>query len=197
MSIKSNKTEIRGFISSTLIACIVLFSSSQIVSAQRTMKGQYHLAAEAAFAADPRVPAGVEISFGAYLLDSYVIGWVNVTPDYVTLPTSHQLEYIPINVGADYMYRVAATRARSVNLYVGGGVFLGWELYDPFRKVPSYIDTGFGSGTFIYGVAPALESEFFIARRLALTLGVRMPVSISSKTEILKLHLKAGIRINI
>ena len=197
MSIKSNKTEIRGFISSTLIACIVLFSSSQIVSAQRTMKGQYHLAAEAAFAADPKVPAGVEISFGAYLLDSYVIGWVNVTPDYVTLPTSHQLEYIPINVGADYMYRVAATRARSVNLYVGGGVYLGWELYDPFRKVPSYIDTGFGSGTFIYGVAPALESEFFIARRLALTLGVRMPVSISSKTEILKLHLKAGIRINI
>ena len=197
MSIKSNKTEIRGFIRSILIACIVLFSSSQIISAQRTMKGQYHLAAEAAFAADPRVPAGVEISFGAYLLDSYVIGWINVTPDYVTLPTSHQLEYIPINFGADYMYRVAATRARSVNLYVGGGVYLGWELYDPFRKVPSYIDTGFGSGTFIYGVAPALESEFFIARRLALTLGVRMPVSISSKTEILKLHLKAGIRINI
>ena len=197
MSIKSNKTEIRGFIRSTLIACIVLLSSSQIISAQRTMKGQYHLAAEAAFAADPRIPAGVEISFGVYLLDSYVIGWINVTPDYVTLPTSHQLEYIPINVGADYMYRVAATRARSVNLYVGGGVFLGWELYDPFRKVPSYIDTGFGSGTFIYGVAPALESEFFITRRLALTLGARMPVSISSKTEILKLHLKAGIRINI
>ena len=197
MSIKSNKTEIRGFVRSILVACIVLFSSSQIISAQRTMKGQYHLAAEAAFAADPRVPSGVEISFGAYLLDSYVIGWVNVTPDYVTLPTSHQLEYIPINVGADYMYRVAATRARSVNLYVGGGVYLGWELYDPFRKVPPYIDTGFGSGTFIYGVAPALDSEFFITRRLALTLGARMPVSISSKTEILKLHLKAGIRINI
>ena len=197
MSIKSNKTEIRGFIRSILIACIVLLSSSQIVSAQRTMKGQYHLAAEAAFAADSRVPAGAEISFGAYLLDSYVIGWINVTPDYVTLPTSHQLEYIPINVGADYMYRVAATRARSVNLYVGGGVYLGWELYDPFRKVPPYIDTGFGSGTFIYGVAPALDSEFFITRRLALTLGARMPVSISSKTEILKLHLKAGIRINI
>ena len=197
MSLKSNMTEILGSIRSILIASIVLFSSSQIASAQRTMKGQYHLAAEAAFAADPRIPAGVEISFGAYLLDSYVIGWVNVTPDYVTLPTSHQLEYIPINVGADYMYRVAATRARSINLYVGGGVYLGWELYDPFRKVPSYIDTGFGSGTFIYGVAPALDSEFFITRRLALTLGARMPVSISSKTEILKLHLKAGIRINI
>ena len=197
MSLKSNKTEILGSISSILIASIILFSSSQIASAQRTMKGQYHLAAEAAFAADPRIPAGVEISLGVYLLDSYVIGWINVTPDYVTLPTSHQLEYIPINVGADYMYRVAATRARSVNLYVGGGVYLGWELYDPFRKVPSYIDTGFGSGTFIYGVAPALDSEFFITRRLALTLGARMPVSISSKTEILKLHLKAGIRINI
>ena len=197
MSVKSNKTEIRGFIRSTLIACIVLLSSSQIVSAQRTMKGQYHLAAEAAFAADPKVPSGAEISFGAYLLDSYVIGWINVTPDFVTLPTNHQLGYIPINVGADYMYRVVATRARSVNLYVGGGVFLGWELYDPFKKVPPYIDTGFGKGTFIYGVAPAIDSEFFITRTVALTLGARMPVSISSKTEILKLHLKAGIRINI
>ena len=197
MSVKSNKTEIRGFISSTLIACIVLFSSSQIVSAQRTMKGQYHLAAEAAFAADPRVPAGAEFSFGAYLLDSYVIGWINVTPDYVTLPTSHQLEYIPINVGADYMYRVAATRARSVNLYVGGGVFLGWEVYDPLRRLPSYIDTGRGKGTFIYGVAPSVASEFFIARTVALTLEARMPVSISSKAEILKLHLKAGIKVNI
>ena len=197
MSVKSNRTEIRGFIRSILIACIVLLSSSQIVSAQRTMKGQYHLAAEAAFAADPRVPAGAEISFGAYLLDSYVIGWINVTPDYVTLPTSHQLEYIPINVGADYMYRVAATRARSVNLYVGGGVFLGWELYDPFRRLPSYIDTGFGNGAFIYGVSASIASEFFITRTVALTLESRMPVSISSKTEILKLHLKAGIKVNI
>ena len=197
MSLKSNKTEILGSIRSILIASIVLFSSSQIASAQRTMKGQYHLAAEAAFAADPRVPAGAEISFGAYLLDSYVIGWINVTPDYVTLPTSHQLEYIPINVGADYMYRVAATRARSVNLYVGGGVFLGWELYDPFRRLPSYIDTGFGNGAFIYGVSASIASEFFITRTVALTLESRMPVSISSKTEILKLHLKAGIKLNI
>jgi hypothetical protein len=80
---------------------------------------------------------------------------------------------------------------------VGGGVFLGWEIYDPFKRVPSYIDTGFGKGNFIYGVAPALESEFFITRTVALTLGTRMPVSISSKTEILKLHLKAGIRVDI
>ena len=193
----SNETEIRGYIRSVLIACIVLFSSSQAVSAQRTMKGQLHIGANASISADPRIPVGGEFSCGSYLLDSYIAGWINVTPDFITLPTGHQLGYVPINVGADYMYRVAATRARSVNLYVGGGVFLGWELYDPFRKVPSYIDTGFGSGTFIYGVAPALDSEFFITRRLALTLGARMPVSISSKTEILKLHLKAGIRINI
>ena len=197
MSIKSNKTEIRGRFGSILIACIVLLSSSQIASAQRTMKGQLHIGAQSSLSADPRIPVGGELSFGSYLLDSYITGWINVTPDYITLPTNHQLEYIPINVGADYMYRVAATRARSVNLYVGGGVFLGWELYDPFKKVPPYIDTGFGKGTFIYGVAPAIDSEFFITRTVALTLGARMPVSISSKTEILKLHLKAGIKINI
>jgi hypothetical protein len=161
------------------------------------MKGQLHIGAQASLSADPRVPIGGELSFGSYLLDSHISGWINVTPDYISLPTGHQLGYIPINVGADYMYRVAATRARSVNLYVGGGVFLGWELYDPFKRVPSYIDTGFGKGNFIYGVSPALESEFFITRTVALTLGTRMPVSISSKTEILKLHLKAGLRVNI
>ena len=193
----SNETEIRGIVRSILIACFVLFASSQAASAQRTMKGQLHVGAQASLSADPRLPAGGELSFGSYLLDSYIAGWINVTPDFISLATGHQLGYIPINVGADYMYRVAATRARSVNLYVGGGVFLGWELYDPFKRVPSYIDTGFGKGNFIYGVAPALESEFFITRTVALTLGARMPVSISSKTEILKLHLKAGLRVNI
>ena len=193
----SYETEKRGCFRSVLIACIVLFASSQAVSAQRTMKGQLHIGAQASLSADPRVPIGGELSFGCYLLDSHISEWINVTPDYISLPTGHQLGYIPINVGADYMYRVAATRARSVNLYVGGGVFLGWELYDPFKRVPSYIDTGFGKGNFIYGVGPALESEFFITRTVALTLGARMPVSISSKTEILKLHLKAGFRVNI
>lgn len=193
----SYETEIRGFIRPVLIVCFILFASSQVVSAQRTMKGQLHIGAQASLSADPRVPAGGELSFGSYLLNSYITGWINVTPDYISLPTGHQLGYIPISVGADYMYRVAATRARSVNLYVGGGVFLGWELYDSFRRVPSYIDTGVGDGNFIYGVAPALESEFFITRTVALTLGARMPVSISSKTEILKLHLKAGLRVNI
>ena len=143
----SYETEKRGCIRSVLIACIVLFASSQAASAQRTMKGQLHIGAQASLSADPRVSIGGELSFGSYLLDSYIAGWINVTPDFITLPTGHQLGYVPINVGADYMYRVAATRARSVNLYVGGGVFLGWELYDPFKRVPSYIDTGFGRGT--------------------------------------------------
>ena len=193
----SNETELRGCIRSVLIACIVLISSSQAVSAQRTMKGQLHIGANASISADPRIPVGGEFSCGSYLLDSYIAGWINVTPDFITLPTGHQLGYVPINVGADYMYRVAATRARSVNLYVGGGVFLGWELYDPFRRLPSYIDTGFGNGAFIYGVSASIASEFFITRTVALTLESRMPVSISSKTEILKLHLKAGIKVNI
>ena len=95
------------------------------------------------------------------------------------------------------MYRVASTRSRSVNLYIGGGIFLGWEFYDPRKRVPAYINTGLPDGTFIYGVAPAIDSEFFITRTIALTLGARSPISISSKTEILKLHLKAGIKVNI
>lgn len=193
----SNKTEIRGWAKTALTACTVLFLSCQGANAQRTMKGQNHIAVDAVMSVDSRIPFGGELSFGHYLLDSYILGWVGVNPDYITLKTSHQLGYIPINVGADYMYRVAATRARSVNLYVGGGIFLGWEIYDPFSKIPSYINTGLPDGAFIYGVAPSIVSEFFTSRTVAVTLGARAPISISSKTEILKLHLKAGIRINI
>ena len=197
MSLKSNRTEYRSHIRSVLICCLVLFSSSQLASAQRTMKGQYHIAAEGVAGADSGVHLGGELSFGGYLLDSYMKGWINVTSDSIFLPTSHLLSYIPIAIGADYMYRVASTRSRSVNLYVGGGVFLGWEFYDPRKRIPDYIDTGLPDGTFIYGVTPAIDSEFFITRTVALTLESRMPVSISSKTEILKLHLKAGIKVNI
>lgn len=193
----SNETEIRGCIRFILIACMILLSSSQAVSAQRTMKGQLHIGAQASLSADPHMAAGGELTFGSYLLDSYIVGWINITPDRITLPTGHLLGYVPINIGADYMYRVVATRSRSINLYVGGGVFLGWEFYDPFGRVPSYIDTGLPDGTFIYGVAPAIDSEFFLSRNVALTLGARSPISISSQTEILKLHLRAGIRINI
>lgn len=147
--------------------------------------------------ADSGVPLGGELSFGAYLLNAYMEGWLNVTSDSIILQTSHRLGYIPINAGADYMYRIAATRSRGVNLYVGGGVFLGWEFYDLLKRVPAYIDTGLPAGTVIYGVAPAIDSEFFITRTVAFTLEARSPISISSKTEILKLQLKAGVRINI
>lgn len=193
----SNKTEIRGWSRILILSCIVLFSSHQQAAAQRTMKGQYHIAAQGVIGADSGVPLGGELSFGAYLLNAYMKGWINVTSDSIILPTSHRLGYIPIYVGADYMYRVAATRSRGVNLYIGGGVFLGWEFYDPWKKVPAYIDTGLPDGAFIYGVTPAIDSEFFITKTVAFTLGARSPISISSKTEILKLQLKAGVRINI
>ena len=180
-----------------LIAFVVLFTSSSEASAQRTMKGQYHIGAHSVIATDSRFAAGGEISFGSYLLDSYIIGWVNITPDHIKLSSSHLLGYVPVAVGADYMHRVAATRSRSVNLYVGGGVFLGYEFYDPSSRVPSYINTNLGSGAFIYGAAPSIVSELFITKMIAITLGVRMPVSVSSKAEILKAHFKTGIRINI
>lgn len=85
----SYETEKRGCIRSVLIACIVLFASSQAASAQRTMKGQLHIGAQASISADPRIPIGGELSFGSYLLGSHISGWINVTPDYISLPTGH------------------------------------------------------------------------------------------------------------
>ena len=187
----------RGFLMLLLAASTLLLSGSFRANAQRTMRGQYHASAEVVMTADKGVPIGGELSFGQYLLCSYWNAWINVSPDYIPLDSTVMMRYIPLTGGADYMHRIAATRSRSVNLYIGAGAFLGYEFYDPWKTVPPYMETGREGGAFIYGLSPGLVSEFFMTRAVALTLSARMPVSFSSQAKIIKAHIKAGIRINI
>ena len=146
---------------------------------------------------DARLPAGGEITFGRYMLDSHVKGSISLCPDSRGLSTSHRMGYLPVTVGADWMYRAAETYSRDICLYVGGGIFMGWEIYDPLRRLPRYIDTGLGRSAFIYGVSPKIEAEFFISTTVAIIIGAAMPVAVSSGAEMVRTHIGTGIRINI
>ena len=193
----SNRIVITEPVCRLFTALILLFSLSFSTYAQRTMNRQNHLAAEVVFPYDFSFASGGEISWGQYMLSSYWKAWTGLYPDKLVLKSTHSLEYLPIVGGCDYMYRLVSTRSRSVNLYCGGGVFLGYEIYDPFKKIPSYIDTQFPEGTFIYGINANLESEIFISRSVAFLIGLKMPVVIPSKGEVVRLRIKTGIRINI
>lgn len=193
----SFKTENRRLSWLFLTVILTHICTSIPAEAQRTMKGQSYIGGQCVMSCDARLPVGGEITFGRYMLDSHVKGRISLCPDSRGLSSSHRMSYLPVTVGADWMYRAAETYSRDICLYVGGGIFLGWEFYDPLRRLPRYIDTGLGRSAFIYGVSPKIEAEFFISTTVAIIIGAAMPVAVSSGAEIVRTHLGTGIRINI
>lgn len=107
------------------------------------------------------------------------------------------MDLMDLRVGADYMYRIASVRSRAFSLYGGGGAFIGYELYDPFSRLPSNIHTGLTDGAFIYGVNANLEAEIFIARKIALIAGCTVPMTFGSVTRWLRVNAITGIRFNL
>lgn len=113
------------------------------------------------------------------------------------LSTGDTLQYTDIVASGSWSYRLACTRSRAVNLYGGAGIFAGYELYDPARRLPSTLDLGFGKGAFIYGIQAGLHAELFFARRCAFVLGGSIPVCFGSHADWFRWEATAGIRFNL
>ena len=90
------------------------------------------------------------------------------------------LQYDHLAVAGGYQYRLAATRDRAVNLYGGGGAFIGAELFDPMHRLPAYYSLSVKRESFLYGIYAKTEAEFFLGRRLALTAGASACLTPSS-----------------
>ena len=182
-----------------LIAASILTGlTAQEAQAQRTVNSSLMLTAEYSY------PFGmngedfcVDLECGQYLLDSYWNSGITGALYSSLLKNEDTMQYAQILGFGEWMYRLAATRSRCVNLYLGGGVFLGYEAYDPFGKLPSYYETDLGEGSFIYGMHAHLESEFYFCRNIAFVLGGRLPVNFSSPVCKVHYHVNAGIRINL
>lgn len=174
-----------------------LYMSSCKAFAQRTMNGQGLISAGVESSLLRLSNIGGNVRYGQYLLGGYWQVGASVMKSDVQTNTITQMDFIEVNLCGGYMNRLLATRSRSVCLYAGGDAFLGYEIYDPTDDLPSSIDTGLPSGTFIYGVSPQILAEFFLTGKLALTAGCSLPVNFSSPITKVRPNLTLGLRMNI
>ena len=108
-----------------------------------------------------------------------------------------RMRYLEVTFCGGYMHRLVCTRSRNISLYAGGEAFLGFESYDPMSELPSNIDTGLPSGSFLYGIAPQVVAEIFLTGKLALVAGCSSPVNLSSPITMVRPNLMLGLRMNI
>lgn len=139
----------------------------------------------------------LDLCCGQYRLNSYWNAGITGNLYSHGLKNESMMQYAHIAAIGEWMYRLAGTRNRAVNLYIGGGMFIGYEAYDPFGKLPDYFETGLGNGAFLYGIHAKLEGEFFIWRNVAIVLGGRLPVNFTSPVSKVNYHVSAGLRINL
>lgn len=176
----------------TLFMCTI-FSAD----AQRTMKGQHAIGVEAAGYIPNLGNLGVNLNYSQYLLSAYWMIDAFVGSNQINVTGGIPMNFIEYALGGGYMYRLLATRSRSISLYAGGGAFIGYELYDPMKKLPASIDTELPTGNFLYGVSPRIEAEFFVIRQLAITVGTVAMVNFSSPLVMFRPQLRLGLRYDI
>lgn len=181
------------------VTALILCAASSCwmeVWAQRTMRGEYFLSAQALSGTVPPSVTGAEVSFGQYLLSSYWKAGVTASSFSGYTLSRPEAGYAHLAAYGDWMERIAATRNRMLNIYAGGGVFLGYEAYTP-QTAPVVSETGEQKeGAFLYGVHAGLEAEFFVMKRLALVISGKVPVNFTSPHGWLHGSAGAGLRYN-
>ena len=175
---------------------IALFLSLALLSfpasAQRTMSGQPSLHISVLYNGPS---ACAEAFFSQYTLGGYWQAGLEGKHYSTSISTGGKLDYIHTVASSGYMYRVAGTRNRLLNLYMGGRVFMGVEMTDPFHTLPSHISTGLKDYSFLYGLVPRMDVEVFFTRRCAFLLSAGLPINFSSKIS--WLHYEAGVGLKI
>lgn len=195
------------FIGNALALCItaaLMLLPARGASAQRTMRGQWYAGAVATCTASPTAGShpGVQVEAGRYTMAARWSGSVRCIVPRGTDAGS-------FTAGGAWMYRIAASRSRSVSIYAGGGAFLGIDFDDAHAAAEEVISDSGSSSTwtqgedgtvphsaFTYGLEPSQEAEFFIARKAAFVAGLSLPVRLATRQETLSLRAGAGIRIN-
>ena len=178
----------------TIVSVLISIMLCSDVSAQRTMKGQ---SAPTLSAIRTDSSYGGEITYNQYTLVGMWNAGIRATDYQVATTTDYPIEAIQITATSSYLARIAATRARRLNLYGGGCIFLGYEFFDPFNKLPEHIATESKSGCFVYGILARTELEFFLSRQFAIVGSASIPLNIQSQTGWFHWEAGIGIRINI
>ena len=184
----------------TVATAVLMFAAVTLgrpAHAQRTMSGQDMITLYGFTPFTGPSDLGGELCWGRYMLNSYWKVKADLETSSHSLRTGHTMSSCDISIGGSYMYRLACTRSRSLNLYAGGGAFIGYEFYDPSKRLPEHIDTRLPVGNFLYGVNAVSEVEFFFLRTVALVVYAELPVNFSSPLSKVRYRAGAGIRINL
>jgi len=171
--------------------------------AQRTSNKTVHLGLSQQVSCYSIPSGGLDLYGGMYLMHSYWRAGISAT-DYNqkisgTNVNGEYFDHVHFLAYGDWMYRVLGSYSRSVNLYAGGGIFLGCNAYELFRKLPQEYRTGYPSAEFIYGIRPSIEMEAFVSKKVAIILGVHSPITFSSSisTDIWHVVGSLGVRVNL
>ena len=173
-----------------LMAVLALVPVS--ASAQRTAKGQGMITLTGTY------PLGGELSYGGYLNSSFwEAGAIGLFRTH-SLGEVSPMDYAQALAFGDWMYRLAGTRNRVLNLYIGGGAFLGYEFYDPWNKLTEgQKESLSSSGTFLYGILGKLQLQLFLSRSLSILLSAEAPVNFTSPITWIQPCGSLGLRLDL
>ena len=191
----SINTRQKAVIVMDIISCLMMCSQS--LSAQRTANRQSMVSMSAVSSLLRPQEVGAAVSYGQYLLEGYWTAGAKGGMHSLVTSSDIRMRFLDMTFSGGYMHRLVCTRSRSISLYAGGEAFLGFETYDPMNELPSNIDTGLPSGSFLYGIAPQVVAEFFLTGKLALVAGCSSPVNFSSPITMVRPNLILGLRMNI
>lgn len=152
---------------------LALLLSAFTASAQRTMPGQIFVDASFAW------PVSVRIGSGGYMIPGFWDAGVEALRMRKSLAREDEvlethLDVWQLKAYGGYRHRLVSTRSRIFSLYGGGDAWVGVEVFDPFKKLPS--DIVFNMSTdpsFVFGITPVLEMELFLGSHFAFVLGGR------------------------
>lgn len=190
------RTQINAVTAALFVVFVSLFASSE-AKAQRTMRYQNILTGQLSvpYAKNPDI--GGVLSYGQYTLNGYwsagikSIGRTQPEGKYNLLQTQ------TLRLYGEYMHRLISDRKRIINLYCGGGPFIGYEFYDPFGRLPDHIQKSIEDNAFIYGIKGSIEIEIFLMKKIAFVLGANMPLTFGSESSWFRGNSTAGLRINL
>lgn len=163
-------------------------------SAQRTMHRQ---SAPSLAITRNDTNIGGEILYNQYTLTGFWNAGIRASDYVIGIDSYNSLEAIQLTATTSYMARALSTRSRRLNLYGGGGIFMGYEFIDPFERLPDYFVVEGSRGCFVYGIHAKTEIEFFITRQIALIGTASVPINFQSQTGWFHWEAGIGIRINI
>ena len=169
-----------------VVTTLLFLTGAVTVHAQRTSQGTIEVTASVNTSFNS---FGGDISAAYYFQSSYIGGGVSYMDR-----KFHEKNYDEnVSLGraeayVTWMWRFFGSRGRAVNLYLGGDIFLGIEMLDPFKQCTAVTrqalyNVNFEKNRIIYGLSPRLEGEFFVAPRVAIVLPLRLPIAFNTNRK--------------